>query len=67
VLQFTYDNLDRLLIKEMPEHSGLDISHTRDVLFAYDLFGNMTDARFNSLSGPGIVQEGSRLCALQRR
>jgi RHS repeat-associated protein len=50
-----YDNLNRLVTKVVPERSGLDSSYTRDVFFRYDLLGNMTDARFDSLSGPGIV------------
>jgi RHS repeat-associated protein len=54
-IQHTYDNLNRLATKVVPERSGLDSSHTRDVYFGYDLFGNRTDARFDSLSGPGIV------------
>jgi RHS repeat-associated protein len=54
-LTLTYDNLNRLVIKDVPDRPGLDSSHTRDVHFRYDLFGNMTDARFDNLSGPGIV------------
>lgn len=54
-IQLTYDNLNRLTSKLVPERSGLDNSHTRDVYFRYDLFGDMTDARFDSLSGPGIA------------
>ncbi len=50
-----YDNLNRLVTKVLPERSGLDSSHTRDVYFRYDLLGQLTDARFDSLSGPGIV------------
>lgn len=54
-IQLTYDNLNRIVTKVVPERSGLDSSHTRDVYFRYDLFGNMTEARFDSLNGPGIV------------
>jgi RHS repeat-associated protein len=54
-ITLVYDNLNRLITKLVPERSGLDASHTRDVYFSYDLFGQMTDARFNSLSGPGVV------------
>ncbi len=54
-LTLVYDNLNRLITKLVPERPGLNSSHTRDVYFSYDLFGNMTDARFNDLSGPGIV------------
>jgi RHS repeat-associated protein len=54
-LTLVYDNLNRLITKLVPERSGLDPSHTRDVYFRYDLFGQMTDARFGSLSGLGVV------------
>ena len=54
-ITLVYDNLNRLITKLVPERSGLDGSHTRDVYLRYDLFGQMTDARFNSLSGPGVV------------
>jgi RHS repeat-associated protein len=54
-IQLTYDNLDRLIIKDVPVRSGLAATHTRDVYFGYDLFGNMTYARFDSASGEGIT------------
>jgi RHS repeat-associated protein len=54
-IQLTYDNLDRLVTKLVPERSGLAATHTRDVYFGYDLFGNMTYARFDSASGEGIA------------
>ena len=50
-----YDNLDRLTSKIVPARSGLSSTHTRNVYFAYDLFGNLTDARFDSLSGEGVI------------
>ncbi len=52
---FTYDNLDRLVIKDVPTRSGLAVTHTRDVYFGYDLFGDLTAARFDSASGEGIT------------
>jgi YD repeat-containing protein len=55
VLSFTWDALNRLKLKEVPERGGLDSAHTRDVYYSYDLAGNLTAARFNSASsGPGI-------------
>jgi YD repeat-containing protein len=39
----------------VPDRAGLAVTHTRDVYLAYDLFGNMTDARFDSATGPGIA------------
>ena len=54
-LSLTYDNLNRLVTKVVPERSGLATTHTRDVYFGYDLTGNMTYARFDSTSGEGIT------------
>ncbi len=54
-IQLTYDNLNRLVIKVVPERSGLAGTHTRDVYFGYDLLGDMTYARFDSTSGEGIT------------
>lgn len=52
-LAMTYDNLNRMTKKVVPERSGLSPSHTRDVYFAYDLLGSMTEAQFDSLTGGG--------------
>jgi RHS repeat-associated protein len=54
-IQLIYDNRNRLVTKLVPERSGLAATHTRDVYFGYDLFGRMTDARFDSASGEGIA------------
>jgi RHS repeat-associated protein len=56
-LTMTYDNLNRLITKVVPERSGLATTHTRDAYFGYDLFGGMTYARFGSAatSSPGIT------------
>ena len=51
----TYDNLNRLVTKVVPERSGLAATHTRDVYFGFDLFSSMTYARFYSASGEGIT------------
>ncbi|MBT2134649.1 hypothetical protein KK137_09915 [Croceibacterium sp. LX-88] len=54
-LTLTYDNLNRLVTKVVPERSGLDANHTRDVYFGYDLLGNLAYARFDNATGPGIT------------
>jgi hypothetical protein len=54
-LTYQYDALDRMTVKVVPERSGLDPSHTRDVYYGYDSFGRMTYARFDSASGQGIT------------
>ena len=53
-LTLTYDNLNRLITKIVPERSGLNATNTRDVYYGYDLFGDMSYARFDSSSGDGI-------------
>jgi RHS repeat-associated protein len=46
-IALTYDNLNRLIVKDVPTRAGLATTHTRDVYYGYDLFGNMTHARFD--------------------
>lgn len=53
-ITMNYDALDRLTSKIVPARSGLSTTHTRDVYFAYDLYGNLTNARFDSPSGQGV-------------
>lgn len=60
-LTFTYDNLNRPLVVAVPERAGLDPLHTRDVYYAYNLQNLQTAARFDSLSGEGIVNNYDRL------
>ena len=45
-LTMTYDNLDRLIRKTVPERTGLSRDHTRDVFFGYDLYGGLGSACF---------------------
>jgi RHS repeat-associated protein len=52
-LTYDFDALNRVWRKIVPERSGLDSSHTRDVYYGYDSFGRMTYARFNSAAGEG--------------
>ena len=53
-VRFTYDNLNRIVTKIVPERSGLAATHTRDVYYGYDLTGALTDARFDSWTGEGV-------------
>ncbi|HYD37044.1 MAG TPA: hypothetical protein VEA60_05490, partial [Allosphingosinicella sp.] len=55
VLGFDYDALNRMTRKTVPERSGLDPIHSRDVFYAYDLRGLQTKARFGSLSDEGVT------------
>ncbi len=53
-LTYSFDFLNRMTTKVVPERSGLDSTHTRDVYYGYDSFGRMTYARFDSTAGVGI-------------
>jgi RHS repeat-associated protein len=54
-LTYSYDALNRMIVKVVPSRSGLTAAQTRDVYYDYDLKGLMTKARFDSLSGEGIT------------
>jgi YD repeat-containing protein len=47
-LTYSYDNLNRLLVKTVPERAGLDPTHTRDVYYGYDLRNAQLYARFDN-------------------
>jgi RHS repeat-associated protein len=56
VITYTYDNLNRLTKKDLPNsRPELPSTHRRDVYYGYDLRGLQTFARFNSTSGVGIT------------
>jgi RHS repeat-associated protein len=59
VLTFSYDALNRMVVKVVPSRTSgsqvLTAAQTRDVYYAYDLRGLQTDARFDSLSGDGVT------------
>ncbi len=50
-LTFGYDNLNRMIVKTVPERAGLDPAHTRDVYYGYDLRNLQLFARFDSPTG----------------
>ncbi len=54
-LTFSYDALNRVTVKTVPERAGLAAAHTRDVYYGYDLRGLQTYARFDSASGEGVT------------
>ena len=54
-LTFQYDNLNRMILKVVPERSGLSSTHTRDVYYGYDLRNAQIFARFDSVSGDGVT------------
>lgn len=55
ILGFQFDALNRMSVKLVPERSGLDPIHTRDVYYAYDLRSLQVAALFDSVSGEGVV------------
>jgi RHS repeat-associated protein len=54
-LIFQYDALNRMTRKVVPARTGLTSAQTRDVFYAYDLRGEPTSVRFDSLSGEGLT------------
>jgi len=54
-IYFDYNKLNRVTRKTVSERAGLDASHTRDVLYKYDLRGLQTSIRFDSTSGEGSL------------
>jgi YD repeat-containing protein len=52
VIGFTYDALNRLTLKTIPDRADLALTHTRDVFYSYDLRGLQTSATF---SGAGTT------------
>lgn len=54
VITYTYDALNRMSSKVIPDGSGLPASATRDVYYGYDLSGVQLYARFDSASGEGV-------------
>jgi YD repeat-containing protein len=54
-LTYQYDNLNRLILKAVPERAGLAATHSRDVYYGYDLRNLQLYARFDSAAGEGVT------------
>jgi RHS repeat-associated protein len=54
-LTLAYDNLNRMIRETVPERTGLDHTHTRDVFYGYDLFGDRMSACFGTIAIPETV------------
>lgn len=54
-ITFSYDSLNRMTSKIIPDGGGLPATATRDVYYGYDLRGLQLYARFDSTSGEGIT------------
>ncbi len=55
ILTYQYDNLNRLILKVVPERPGLAPTHTRDVHYGYDLRNQPLFAGFDSSAGEGVT------------
>ncbi|WAC59771.1 RHS repeat-associated core domain-containing protein [Brevundimonas sp. SL130] len=55
VITYTYDALNRMTSKIIPDGGGLPASATRDVYYGYDLRGLQLYARFDSATGEGVT------------
>lgn len=64
---FSYDALNRMTIKTVPERAGIAAVHTRDVYYGYDLRGLQIYARFDNTAGEGVTNTydgfGNRITA----
>ena len=54
-ISYTYDALNRQMLKDVPVSPGNANGTDMDVYSAYDLLGNVLSARFGSATGPGVV------------
>jgi RHS repeat-associated protein len=54
-LTYTYDALNRMTRKVVPERTGLGSTHTRDVYYGYDARGLETYVRYGSATGEGVT------------
>lgn len=73
VLTFSYDSLNRIISKSVPDGCAPiqvggcpEATATRDVVFGYDLQGLQTFARFDSGQGEGVVNAYDALGRLVR-
>lgn len=57
ILRLEYDQLDRVIRKDLPYRADLPATYRRDVYYGYDLLGNETYARFDSHTGEGITRD----------
>jgi RHS repeat-associated protein len=55
VLNYTYDALNRVTLKTVPQRSGLPATAARSVYYGYDLRGLQIYARFDSATGEGVT------------
>ncbi len=54
-ITYLYDDLNRMTRKTIPNRGNLPSVHERNVYYTYDVRGLQTGARFNSVTGQGIL------------
>jgi len=54
-LTYTFDNLNRVIVKIVPSRAGLPATHSRSVYSGYEVRGLQTYARFDSATGEGVT------------
>lgn len=55
VLVYSYDALNRMTVKSVPQRAGLPVTDARSVYYGYDLRGRQLYARFDSVTGEGVT------------
>lgn len=55
ILTYSYDALNRVTSKIVPQRAGLPATDARSVYYGYDLLGRQLYARFDSATGEGIT------------
>ncbi|WP_390588230.1 RHS repeat-associated core domain-containing protein [Erythrobacter sp. MTPC3] len=60
VINYRYDNLNRVIEKTILPRAGLASIHTRNVFYEYDIRGLQTHARFDSDNGVGTSSSYDR-------
>ncbi len=54
-LAYSYDALNRVTTKTVPQRSGLPATDARSVYYSYDISGHQLTARFDSAGGEGVT------------
>lgn len=55
LITYTYDGLNRVTTKAVPQRAGLPATDARSVYYSYDIEGHLLTARFDSASGEGVT------------
>lgn len=61
VLTYTYDALNRVTSKIVPQRAGLPATDARSVYYSYDLQGHQLSAQFDTPGGEGITNSWDTL------